>query len=786
MPFELGELLVMRREERARAALGVAVQVLDHRPGDREAIVGRGAAADLVEDKERARGGVVQDVRRLVHLDHEGRVAAGEVVTRADAREDAVDQSQAACLRRHPAAHLRHQRDQRHLPDVGRFARHVRAGDQHQLRLVARQRGVVGHEAARRAARGWGVGRTQHLLDHGVAALGDLQRLALVEFGPDVTPFTSQQRPAGQHVQFGQRLGGGGERRGLRHDRRDQPVEKLQLARLRVLLGVKDLLLLLAQRLGHVTFASHRGLAPDVIRGHQVQISLRDLDVVPEIPGVTDLQAADPGALLLRTLKVRQPCLVARGERTEPVQLGVVPGADVAPIGEIVGQFVGEGAPEQIAKHRQLVQPRGDRGQSARRIPAGAGRGHRGNPRQGVPHAAEFARVPQAVLEATEDPRDVAHIAEQLMELGEPRRLRHEFADQRLPTAQFRQVERGRGEPALQQARAGGRGRAVHRLQKGTVAAAAGGGEDLEIAQRGRIEEQRARAPVLLQAAEVLRLGAEILRRVMHERPRRPESRMVVCQTETLEVKHADRVHHGARAARRLEVVAGQFGHEPLRSESVQGAEGAFLVRRGLPTFAFTLDQQELGRVQRGEHRKQVRDLRIGGHAELPRGKVQPRRVQAGPVERERSKVVIARGVELVGRQGRAGGKDARELTPDELARLGRLGLVADRDLLAGREELAHVAVERVRGQAGHRVIHPASQREAKELGRRDCVFEEELEEIPQTKEQQGVAREPALHLEVLLHHGRLLGGGHGRRCERRARGKASAGATNTRMDPLC
>jgi len=45
------------------------MQMLDDGPRDREAIVGRGAAADFVEDDERTVGGVVEDVRRLVGSD---------------------------------------------------------------------------------------------------------------------------------------------------------------------------------------------------------------------------------------------------------------------------------------------------------------------------------------------------------------------------------------------------------------------------------------------------------------------------------------------------------------------------------------------------------------------------------------------------------------------------------------------------------------------------------------------------------------------------------------------
>ena len=57
---ELGELVVVRREQ--RAAADRVVEVLGDGPRDREAVVGARAAADLVEDHERAPRGVAQDV----------------------------------------------------------------------------------------------------------------------------------------------------------------------------------------------------------------------------------------------------------------------------------------------------------------------------------------------------------------------------------------------------------------------------------------------------------------------------------------------------------------------------------------------------------------------------------------------------------------------------------------------------------------------------------------------------------------------------------------------------
>ena len=51
------------------------------------------------------------------------------VVACADAREDAVQQADARLARGNERSGVGHHRDQRDLPDVGRFARHIRSGD---------------------------------------------------------------------------------------------------------------------------------------------------------------------------------------------------------------------------------------------------------------------------------------------------------------------------------------------------------------------------------------------------------------------------------------------------------------------------------------------------------------------------------------------------------------------------------------------------------------------------------------------------------------------------------
>ena len=86
---ERGHFVEMRGEQRAAAI--ALVQMLDRRPGYGEPVEGRGAAADFVQNDQRALAGLIEDRRGLDHLDHESRVAARQIVGGADAREQPVD-----------------------------------------------------------------------------------------------------------------------------------------------------------------------------------------------------------------------------------------------------------------------------------------------------------------------------------------------------------------------------------------------------------------------------------------------------------------------------------------------------------------------------------------------------------------------------------------------------------------------------------------------------------------------------------------------------------------------
>ena len=136
-------------------------------PGERQAVEGAGAAAHLVHEHQALGGGVVEDVRRLGHFEHEGRAAAGQIVGGADARENAIQGPKDRAPRRHEAADVREDDDERGLAHVGALSAHVRArDDEHAARIIEAQ--VVGNE-------GFAAGA----LDHRMAPAIDQQHRLL-------------------------------------------------------------------------------------------------------------------------------------------------------------------------------------------------------------------------------------------------------------------------------------------------------------------------------------------------------------------------------------------------------------------------------------------------------------------------------------------------------------------------------------------------------------------------------------------------------------------------------
>ena len=276
---QIGELVIVRREQRLGPAARVRRQIFGDRPRNAQTIEGGGAASDFIEHHQAARGGAMENVRGLLHLHHECGLAAHDVVGRPHARVNAIHQGQLRAARRHERSRLCHQADQRRLAQVRRFAAHVRAGQNHELAGVGIERHVVWHKGAVAPA-----------LQHRVAAVGDDQLVGVVNVRLDVVGQCRRFGEAGKRVERGQRprrfLDGGG----FGRHARAHLLEELDFALQDALVGAKHFFFVFLQRGRDEALAAGDGLLPEVVRRHRVEIRFRDLDVVAKHAVVAHFQ----------------------------------------------------------------------------------------------------------------------------------------------------------------------------------------------------------------------------------------------------------------------------------------------------------------------------------------------------------------------------------------------------------------------------------------------------------------------------------------------------------------
>ncbi len=173
------------------------------------------------------------------------------------------------------------------------------------MRIAGGEFRVIGNEGGTGATGGIGLGRFEHLLDHRMTPFVDDQDIALIYFGARIIPFSGEGGPTGEHIDLGQSIGGGYETVGIRKHGGYESVKQILLPRQRIFFSVKDFLFLYLKCLRDVTLTAYRGLAPNVIFGHEVKVGLGHIDVIAKIVSEFHLQAFDAGALLFSRLEFR-------------------------------------------------------------------------------------------------------------------------------------------------------------------------------------------------------------------------------------------------------------------------------------------------------------------------------------------------------------------------------------------------------------------------------------------------------------------------------------------------
>ena len=286
--------MVMRGKHRFRAELTLVGAVFKHRAGNGHAVEGGRAAADLIKDEQRRARGVPEYVRHLVHLDHEGGLSGGEVVGRADARENAVDDAYGSAPRRDKRTHLRHEDDKRRLTHIGGFTCHIGACDYRNAVVRVVEIGVVRNKEHVLHA----------LLDHRVAALLYVQLARGIDLRHGVVVSDGGLRQRAQHVQPGH-----GVRRGLYpvHLGRDAAAylgKEIVFQLVYPVARSKERVFKLLELLREVALIGHERLFSYIVIGYvRLARGFRHVDIIAEHLVVADLELLYPGALPLPLLK---------------------------------------------------------------------------------------------------------------------------------------------------------------------------------------------------------------------------------------------------------------------------------------------------------------------------------------------------------------------------------------------------------------------------------------------------------------------------------------------------
>ena len=579
---QLRELVEMGREEHLRSR-GAIVQLLDDRPRDGQPVERGGPAADLVEQHEAARREVVEDRRRFDHLHEERRLAAGEVVLGADAREDPVDQADRRRARRHERAHLGQHHDVADLAQVDRLAGHVGTGQDHHTRLVVEAQ-IVGSYWQPRAR-----------LQHWMAALDDLEHAAGFDARPHVATAVGDLGERRRHVEQRERPRGAEQVGGPGGDAPAQLVEELVLQPAAPLLGAEHLRLVLLQLGHHVALGAGERLAPDVLGGRPGGLGVGELDAVAEDAIEADAQARQAGAGPLPLLEPGDPAS-RLGRVLDDRAQRVVPGvADDAAVlqrdGRLVHQRGLEGGPEvgQVGQRRPRAGEERRRQRDRRRA-------DRLQRRQARPQSDEVAGVGHPERGAAREPGEVAD------RLQQPayRRARVGRVDQRgdrvLAGGDGAGIEQRLEQPLAEQAGAHRRHGLVEHAEERVPRRSVARLEQLERPHGGLVERHAVGRLQPLQpheVAETLALGcAEI-------RERRRGGRQPGAQ-----VGHAER-RERAHAEVRAKIGRGAPAVPERRIGERQRGAGRLQARQQVARRPLGLRQQHLGwaaQQRRGQH----------------------------------------------------------------------------------------------------------------------------------------------------------------------------------------
>ena len=445
---ERHEFVIMGGEQ--AAALYIVVDGFKHGPGDGEAVVGGGAAADFIEDDKAAVGGTGEDRRGFDHFDHKGGAAFRQIIGGANPAVEPIDHANMRRGSGDVAAGLGKDGDEGVLAQEGGFAGHVGAGDEPDP-PVGRQIAIIGGET--------GAGFAHGEFDHGVAAGFDMEGGAGVYRGAAPVFRGRQFGQRGGDVEARKRGGGGGDAGGVGQRRFAQFFQMRGFGGERVIGGLGDFRAEFAQfRRGEADGAGH-GLAVDeaaVDAQQRIGALGGDFDVIAEHIVVADLQRRDAGFGLEAGFECDHGGAAILGGVAQGIKRRVEAGADGAGQfdGRLIHQRAGELFDEGAEAGTDLAERFGEQfgwsSAGGQRVAQGQRAGKAGG------ELAEITRAPAADGEAGQRAGDIGQAGERVAGARTGERISDEPADQIEPGHDACRIGERGGDILAQLAGAGG------------------------------------------------------------------------------------------------------------------------------------------------------------------------------------------------------------------------------------------------------------------------------------------------------------------------------------------
>ncbi len=97
----------MGRKNRPRPNL--RRQIFRHRPSDRQPVKSCRPSPNLIQQHQRSRCGMIENIRRLIHLHHKRRLTRRQIIHRTHTGKNAIAHTQLRIPSRHKTTNLRHQ-----------------------------------------------------------------------------------------------------------------------------------------------------------------------------------------------------------------------------------------------------------------------------------------------------------------------------------------------------------------------------------------------------------------------------------------------------------------------------------------------------------------------------------------------------------------------------------------------------------------------------------------------------------------------------------------------------